>query len=297
MPSEARFRPVHTRKLSRRARPAEGPYTIRGPCEDGHVVYRRITACPRERGRTDRMDKWRRGGLTVRKAVVDDLDAIAKLELEFFPEDQVSRRSIAYFLRAPHAPVIAAAIDGELAGLRPPVAAQGFERGSRLFDRGRRALRAPGVGSALLQASEKYARLHNKSQITLEVRYDNAAAIALYEKWGFRPVRRARGLLRRRGRSAALQEIAPSRRPRPQWRRAVRRAASVRRSAGCPAFRLLSRYDCALEGIADLLPLRSAAKLVFRRERVQARSVAMSIETSGMRSGTRAPWLIRREEA
>ncbi len=131
------------------------------------------------------MDKWRRGGLTVRKAVVDDLDAIAKLELESFPEDQVSRRSIAYFLRAPHAPVIAAAIDGELAGyallsLRKDSSAV---RVYSIAVDARYARR--GVGSALLQASEKYARLHNKSQITLEVRYDNAAAIALYEKWGF----------------------------------------------------------------------------------------------------------------
>lgn len=132
------------------------------------------------------MDKWRRGGLTVRKAVVDDLDAIAKLERESFPEDQVSRRSIAYFLRARHAPVIAAAIDGELAGYAL-LSLRKDSRAVRVYSIAvdARFVRR-GVGSALLQASEKYARLHNKTQITLEVRYDNAAAIALYEKWGFR---------------------------------------------------------------------------------------------------------------
>jgi ribosomal protein S18 acetylase RimI-like enzyme len=43
-----------------------------------------------------------------------------------------------------------------------------------------------GVGRALLQACEAYARYHRREALTLEVRYDNAAAIALYESCGFR---------------------------------------------------------------------------------------------------------------
>jgi [ribosomal protein S18]-alanine N-acetyltransferase len=132
------------------------------------------------------MDKWRQGGLTVRAAVVEDLDAIAKLEGDSFPDDQVSRRSISYFLRAPHMPVVAAAIDGELAGyalLSLRTRSQAVRIYSIAVD-ARFARR--GVGLALLQACEKYARLHKKSQLTLEVRYDNAPAIALYEKSGFR---------------------------------------------------------------------------------------------------------------
>lgn len=132
------------------------------------------------------MDQWRQRGLSVRTAVVDDLDAIAKIERSSFPEDQVSRRSIRYFLRVPHLPVIAAEIDGELAGY----ALLSLRKGSqavRIYSIavdarfGRR-----GVGSALLQACEKYARGWQKSELTLEVRYDNAPAIALYEKSGFR---------------------------------------------------------------------------------------------------------------
>ena len=132
------------------------------------------------------MDKWRQGGLTVHAAVVEDLDAIAKLERDSFPEDQVSRRSISYFLRAPHMPVIAAAIDRELAGY----ALLSLRKGSRVVRIYSIAVDARyarrGVGSALLQACEKYARLHKKKQLILEVRYDNAPAIALYEKSGFR---------------------------------------------------------------------------------------------------------------
>jgi len=43
-----------------------------------------------------------------------------------------------------------------------------------------------GVGRALLQACERYARAHGCAALRLEVRYDNASAIALYEKTGYR---------------------------------------------------------------------------------------------------------------
>ena len=43
-----------------------------------------------------------------------------------------------------------------------------------------------GVGRALLQACERYASRHGRAALSLEVRYDNAPAIALYESLGFR---------------------------------------------------------------------------------------------------------------
>ncbi|HKN30713.1 MAG TPA: GNAT family N-acetyltransferase [Roseiarcus sp.] len=148
-------------------------------------ISRRVTAADNEAGQTD-MDKWRQGGLTVRAAVVEDLDAIAKLERDSFPEDQVSRRSISYFLRAPQMPVIVAAIDRELAGYAL-LSLRKVSQAVRIYSIAVDARFARrGVALALLQACEKYARLHRKSQLTLEVRYDNAPAIALYEKWGFR---------------------------------------------------------------------------------------------------------------
>lgn len=132
------------------------------------------------------MGKWRQGGLTVRAAVAEDLGAIATLEREFFPEDQVSRRSIGYFLRAPHMPVIAAAIDGELAGYAL-LSVRKSSHAIRIYSIAVDArFTRRGVGLALVQACEKYARLHQRSRLTLEVRYDNAPAIALYEKSGFR---------------------------------------------------------------------------------------------------------------
>ena len=108
------------------------------------------------------MNNWRQGSISIREARPRDLDAIGRLENESFESDRVSRRSLREFLRAPHRPVIAATIDDELAGY------------------------VLGVGRALLQAAEAYGRRHRREALTLEVRYDNASAIALYESCGFR---------------------------------------------------------------------------------------------------------------
>jgi ribosomal-protein-alanine N-acetyltransferase len=127
-----------------------------------------------------------KGGLVVRAAVLGDLDAITKLEYDSFPEDRVSRRSLRYFLSAPHRPVIAATIGNELAGYAL-VSLRKRARSARIYSIAVDARYARrGVGLALLQACEKYARLYGRASLTLEVRYDNAAAIALYEKSDFR---------------------------------------------------------------------------------------------------------------
>ncbi len=182
-------------------------YTIPGRSKDGQVAPARGKQ-PRDpgAGRND-MDQWRRGGLVVRDAVIGDLDAIAKLERDSFPEDQVSRRAFAY------APARAGAAgdrgddrrrDRRLCLDRPQ---QGRTLGAHLFHRGRSALRSPrrrrgparGGGEISLCAT-------SARPLTLEVRYDNAPAIALYEKCGLPSIRRARGLLHRRRDGAALQE-------------------------------------------------------------------------------------------
>jgi [ribosomal protein S18]-alanine N-acetyltransferase len=132
------------------------------------------------------MNAWRQSSMTIRDARPRDLDAIARLENESFETDRVSRRSLREFLRAPHRPVIAATIDDELAGY-VLVSLRKGARALRIYSLavdtrfGRR-----GVGRALLQACEAYGRRHRRTALTLEVRYDNTSAIALYESCGFR---------------------------------------------------------------------------------------------------------------
>ena len=133
------------------------------------------------------MSAWRQSGTVIREARPRDLDDIARLENESFETDRVSRRSLREFLRAAHRPVIAATIDDELAGYAL-VALRKRTRAVRIYSLAvdRRFARR-GVGRALLQACEAYARHHRRAAITLEVRYDNTSAIALYESCGFRP--------------------------------------------------------------------------------------------------------------
>ncbi len=132
------------------------------------------------------MDQWRLGGLVVRNAAIDDLDAIVTLENNSFPDDRVSRRSFAYHLRAPERPVIVVTVEGALAGYVLNALRKGG-RSMRIYTIAvdpRFARR--GAGTALLAAAEKFARAHYRRAVTLEVRYDNAPAIALYEKCGYR---------------------------------------------------------------------------------------------------------------
>ncbi len=126
------------------------------------------------------------GGMTVRAASPDDLDAIQALEVAAFPGDRLSRRSLRGFLRAAHRPLFVAKFGERLAGYAL-VALRKGGKSARLYSlavdpaHGRR-----GVGRALLQACERYARARDRSALRLEVRYDNASAIALYEKMGYR---------------------------------------------------------------------------------------------------------------
>jgi [ribosomal protein S18]-alanine N-acetyltransferase len=131
------------------------------------------------------MNNWRQS-INVRDGRPRDLEAIARLENESFEADRVSRRSLREFLRAPHRPLIAATIDDELAGY-VLISLRKGARALRIYSLavGARFARR-GVGRALLQAAEGYGRRHRRAVLTLEVRYDNAAAIALYESCGFR---------------------------------------------------------------------------------------------------------------
>ena len=132
------------------------------------------------------MSNWRHSGIVVREARPRDLDAIARLENESFETDRVSRRSLREFLRAAHRPVIAATIDDELAGYAL-VSLRKTSRAVRIYSLAVDARFARrGVGRALVTACEAYARRHRRAPLTLEVRYDNASAIALYESSGFR---------------------------------------------------------------------------------------------------------------
>jgi ribosomal-protein-alanine acetyltransferase len=122
----------------------------------------------------------------IRPAEETDLEAIYALECASFETDRLSRRALRRFLRASHRPLLAARSSGRVVGyvltsLVPR------SKSARIYSlavqkgQGRR-----GVGRELLHAAERYARAHGRASVRLEVRYDNAPAIALYEKLGYR---------------------------------------------------------------------------------------------------------------
>jgi [ribosomal protein S18]-alanine N-acetyltransferase len=122
----------------------------------------------------------------IRPARLSDLDAILRLEDKVFTCDRLSRRSLRAFTVSPRRPLLAAFCDDRLAGYALVALREG-SRVARLYsiavdpDLGRR-----GVGRALLQACERYARRHGRHSLRLEVRHDNEAAIALYERLSYR---------------------------------------------------------------------------------------------------------------
>ena len=129
----------------------------------------------------------------LRPGRLRDLDALLALEQAIFNTDILSRRSFRRFLTARSATVIVAEADGKLAGyvlvLYPP-----RSKLARLYSiavaphMGRR-----GVGPLLLAAAEENATRRGRRVMRLEVREDDAGAIALYETSGYRRFgRRAR---------------------------------------------------------------------------------------------------------
>jgi len=124
--------------------------------------------------------------MVVRAAEPQDLEAILALECAAFTNDRLSRRALRRFIKAPHRPLIVAKFGPVLAGYAL-IALRKGGKSCRIYSvavdpkRGRR-----GVGRELLNACERYARAHERTSLRLEVRYDNAPAIALYEKLGYR---------------------------------------------------------------------------------------------------------------
>ncbi len=124
--------------------------------------------------------------LAIRAGMETDLDAIYALECATFEGDRLSRRALRRFLRASHRPLLTARSGGRVIGYIL-VSLSSRSAAARIYslavqnDQGRR-----GVGRELLIAAERYASAHGRSRLRLEVRYDNAPAIALYEKLGYR---------------------------------------------------------------------------------------------------------------
>lgn len=127
-----------------------------------------------------------RSATFVRQASLADLTAIEAIENAVFEGDRLSRRSLRYYLKSQTALLLVVAVHSHVAGY----SLVGFRKGARPARLYSSALdpaqHGRGLGRLLLGASERAAKARGAIALRLEVRVDNARAIALYEKSGYR---------------------------------------------------------------------------------------------------------------
>lgn len=127
------------------------------------------------------------GDFTLRSAQAADLPALVSLEDSFAPEDRFSRRQWRR-LFAGRTAILILERAGEPVGAAVLLFRAGA-RAARLYSFViAPAWRGKGTGAALLAAAEREAVARGCDRVRLEVRRDNASAIALYSKNGFTTV-------------------------------------------------------------------------------------------------------------
>ena len=121
----------------------------------------------------------------IRDAAAADLDAVEALETRVFDADELSRRSLRYYIGAPTARFLVLEQAGAVIG----DAIVAFRRGARVARLYSVAVHPDhaghGHGRRLLAACEQAAAERGAAVLRLEVRADNAPAIALYGRSGY----------------------------------------------------------------------------------------------------------------
>jgi ribosomal protein S18 acetylase RimI-like enzyme len=131
-------------------------------------------------------------GVLIRYARDADLDGLRALEEKSFASDLLTRRSLRRLISRPSAAVRVAAREpgGPVYGYSLVL----FRKGSfvaRLYSIAvADERRGTGLGRLLLADAERVAAARQKRMLKLEVRVDNAGAIRLYERRGYKLVGR-----------------------------------------------------------------------------------------------------------
>lgn len=124
-------------------------------------------------------------GIICRKADLKMTGRLLDLEEQCFSCDRINRRNLRRLLISESACCIAALHGNELAG-NLILLFRSNSRIARIYSLAvDPARRGCGIGKRLIGEAEKEARRRNCTTLKLEVRIENRAAIALYEKSGF----------------------------------------------------------------------------------------------------------------
>ena len=130
--------------------------------------------------------------LTIETATINLLDELCEIEKQSFTREAFSKREIACLLEDYNAIGLAARVNGEIAGFL--IARIDIEKG-KMFSHILTLDVAPshrrrGIARKLLEELETLLRQKGVVECRLEVREDNAAAINLYLKLGYRKMGR-----------------------------------------------------------------------------------------------------------
>ena len=122
----------------------------------------------------------------IRRAAPADLEALLALERRAFTTDHLSRRQYRRHIGSDSARVLTAVDASGLLG-KAVVFFRSNSDVARLYSIAvADAARGRGIGEALVRAVERAAHAHGRRRLRLEVRQDNAGAIRLYERLGYR---------------------------------------------------------------------------------------------------------------
>lgn len=127
-----------------------------------------------------------------RRAAFSDLPALLELE-RAFPGDRLSRRSFVHLLNGAHADVWVCVAGGRVVADAVVLYRRGAHSARLYSIVVAREARGTGIASALMDTAEAAARKRGCERMSLEVRTDNRSARALYEKRGYREIRRISG--------------------------------------------------------------------------------------------------------
>ena len=127
-------------------------------------------------------------GFNIRRATVNDLGSLLRIEAECFTEEAFSKDQLVYCLLAPDFVTLAALVDDEIVGfVTGSVEMSAEESVGHVYTLDvKKVHRKRGIGSKLLEALETALAEKGVRIFVLEVRVDNVPARRLYSKHGYK---------------------------------------------------------------------------------------------------------------